>query len=179
MIAGDDQGFVRYVRHPLPEVPEITEWVDLLLARQPIGRLLLMRAGNEPVLWQGIKLPVVSAEGLVLMTVLASVDDPSRRRDDEDIIGLLKLHPAAIDRQWVESSARTLGERYANSSNSHPHLTPHSSPRPSNSGCDPGALALDEWAALQSLTESIAQAASGDLWRRGPPPALPAMDLGL
>ncbi len=33
---------------------------------------------------------------------------------------------------------------------------------------DPRAIALDEWLALQSLLESLAQAGSGNLWRQSP-----------
>jgi len=109
--------FKRYVRHPLPELPELTEWVDLLLVRQEIGRDLLRRAAAAPLHWQGIDLPIVSLEGLLLMKVLAVVDNPSRHQDRGDIIGLLRLHPTRIDRSWIESAARNLGDLHAQTFN--------------------------------------------------------------
>lgn len=54
--------------------------------------------------------------------------------------------------------------------NSPPQQMPQLSRHVRASGSDPRALALDEWAALQALAESLAQAGSGDLWRQAPPP---------
>jgi hypothetical protein len=113
MEGGAGAGFVRYVRHPVPGVPEITEWVDLLLARHEIGRSLLRNAAADPVAWEGIHLPVVSAEGIVLMKVLAIANDPARPQDRGDIIGLLRIHREGIDRSWIEDSAKAFGANYA------------------------------------------------------------------
>jgi hypothetical protein len=37
-------------------------------------------------------------------------------------------------------------------------------------GTDPRAIALDDWLAVQTLLESLAQAGSGNRWRRLPDP---------
>ncbi len=110
--AGGD-GFARYVRHPSPEIPEITEWVDLLLARHDIGRTLLRDAAVDSVTWQGMNLPVVSPAGVVLMKLHASVDDPTRLQDRADIIGLLQLHRDTIDELWIQHHAEQMGVAYA------------------------------------------------------------------
>lgn len=39
-------GFVRYVRHPLPELPELSEWADLLFARHAFGLRLLRHVAD-------------------------------------------------------------------------------------------------------------------------------------
>ncbi len=109
--AGD--GFARFVRHPLPDLPEIAEWVDLLLARQELGRGLIRDAIRDPVSWQGMELVVVSPAGLVLMKLLACVDDPSRVQDRADIVGLLQIHADTIDVHWIQLNAGLLGEAYA------------------------------------------------------------------
>lgn len=82
-------GFVRYVRHPLPELPELSEWADLLLARRPLGLELLRQAQAQPILWDGIAIPVVPREGIILMKLLAHVNDASRLIDRADIRALL------------------------------------------------------------------------------------------
>ncbi len=105
-------GFLRYSRRPLPGVPEVVEWVDLLLARQPIGRGLVEQAARNPVQWQGIELPIVSAEGIVLMKLLAALADPSRTHDRSDIIALLRVRGEAFDRAWVINAAASMGERH-------------------------------------------------------------------
>jgi hypothetical protein len=112
--ASDDRstGFVRYSRRPLPSMPEIVEWVDLLLARHAVGRGLIEHASLNPVQWQGIALPIVSAEGVVLMKVLACVDDPSRGHDRSDIIALLRAGGKSFDRAWVMNAAASLGNRH-------------------------------------------------------------------
>jgi ribosomal protein L12E/L44/L45/RPP1/RPP2 len=106
-------GFLRYSRRPLPSMPQLVEWVDLLLARQPIGRRLIEQASLNPVQWQGIELPIVSAEGVVLMKLLACVADPSRGHDRGDIIALLRARGASFDRAWVQDAAASLGDRHA------------------------------------------------------------------
>ena len=61
---------------------------------------------------------------------------------------------------------------HANLSNSQPEQMPPLARHLRALDSDPRALALDECAALQALAESLAQAGSGDLWRRGLPPPL-------
>ena len=107
------RGFLRYQRRPLPDVPELVEWIDLLLARQAIGRDLITHAARQPARWQGIDLPVVSAEGLVLMKLLSSLANPTRLQDRSDIIALLRAKGDAFDRHWVESVATTFGAEHA------------------------------------------------------------------
>lgn len=107
-------GFVRYVRRPVAEIPELTEWADLLLARQAIGLELLQQAQANPILWeQGLRLPVVTVEGLILMKALAFVNDPSRFQDRADIISLLRLHRGELTMGWIENAATGLGVQVA------------------------------------------------------------------
>jgi hypothetical protein len=105
-------GFVRYSRRPLPSMPELVEWVDVLLARHALGRGLIEQASLNPVQWQGIALPIVSAEGIVLMKLLACVADPSRSHDRSDIIALLRAGGTSFDRVWVKDAAASLGDRH-------------------------------------------------------------------
>lgn len=107
------QGFVRYARRPLPDVPELVEWIDLLLARQSVGRELIARAARHPAHWQGIELPIVPAEGIVLMKLLSSIADPSRTHDRSDIVALLRSTGDAFDRRWVENVATSYGAAHA------------------------------------------------------------------
>lgn len=107
------RGFIRYQRRPLPDMPELVEWVDLLLARQAVGRELIDRAAHQPARWQGIDLPIVSAEGLVVMKLLSSSADPSRIHDCSDIVALLRAKGDAFDRKWVENVASTFGAEHA------------------------------------------------------------------
>jgi hypothetical protein len=112
--SGDrDVGFIRYLRRPLPDMPTLVEWVDLLLARQAVGRELIEHAARRPAQWQGIELPIVSAEGIVLMKLLSSTADPSRMHDRSDIVALLRAGGDAFDRQWVENVSSTFGPAHA------------------------------------------------------------------
>lgn len=106
-------GFMRFVRHPLAELPELTEWVDLLCASQPVGRSLLQQATEHPIPWQGSLLAVVSVEGLILMKLIACVDAPARLQDRVDILTLLRGEPGRIDLGWLRETTAALGDRYA------------------------------------------------------------------
>lgn len=104
-------GFVRYVRHPIAELPELVEWADLLLARQAIGRELLALAQQHPIQWEQIpRLPIVPVEGIILMKVLAATDDPNRAHDRSDAVALLRLHADGVDRRWIAAAAAQLGD---------------------------------------------------------------------
>ena len=106
--ASDADGFARYVRRPVPELPGLTEWVDLLIARHAIGRDLLDEAQRAPLRWDGLDLTVVSREGLVVMKLLALSANPRRVTDYADIRELLESeHPLDVDR--VRSLAGALG----------------------------------------------------------------------
>lgn len=105
-------GFERFVRHPLPDLPEVSEWVDLLCARRDSGRTLLRLAAESPLRWEGSELRVVPVEGLILMKLLAMHDDPSRLQDRMDIIGLLRLHGDRMDMAWLRQAAADLGEHH-------------------------------------------------------------------
>ena len=107
------QGFIRYQRRPFPDLQELVEWVDVLLARQSIGRNLIAHAAQRPARWQDIVLPIVSAEGLVLMKLLSSLADPTRLHDRSDIVALLRVRGDAFDRRWVENAASTFGSEHA------------------------------------------------------------------
>jgi hypothetical protein len=107
------RGFLRYQRRPLAGMPELVEWIGLLLARQAVGRDLISHAARHPARWQGIDLPIVSPEGLVLMKLLSSLADPTRTQDRGDIIALLRAKGDAFDRRWVENVATTFGVEHA------------------------------------------------------------------
>lgn len=106
------EGFMRFVRHPLPELPELSEWVDLLCASQPTGRRLLQQATEHPIAWQDSSLAVVSVEGLILMKLIACVDSPARLQDRVDILTLLRGEPGRIDLGWLREATAALGDRY-------------------------------------------------------------------
>jgi hypothetical protein len=75
------------------------EGLDLLYAHRPIARKLL----QEAVVRQTVigTLRVVSAEGLIGFKLQALVNDPSRRRDSEDIRALLRARHGDLDLQQV------------------------------------------------------------------------------
>ncbi len=107
------QGFARYVRHPLPELPGITEWVDLLYARRELGRRLLQDAQSDPIAWDsGSSLTVVPVNGLILMKLMAMVSDPRRVQDRQDILDLLRQHSTDLQHSWISTEAAKLGEAY-------------------------------------------------------------------
>lgn len=106
-------GFIRYVRHPLPELPGLKERVDVLVARHDLGRALIELAQRNPVGWEhGLTIPVMTVEGLLLMKILASVSDPTRVQDRVDMLDLLRLHAANIDERWVRSQCAALGPTF-------------------------------------------------------------------
>ncbi|MFA5683021.1 MAG: nucleotidyl transferase AbiEii/AbiGii toxin family protein [Lysobacteraceae bacterium] len=107
------QGFARYVRRPLKELPEIAEWVDLLYARRELGRQLLGEAQKVPIARDdGPPLAVVPVDGLILMKLMAMVADPSRVQDRQDILDLLQHHGADLHHTWIATEAATLGTAY-------------------------------------------------------------------
>lgn len=107
-------GFTRYVRHPLAEPPEISEWTDLLLARHSIGLQMLDEAQAAPVAFsETLALPVVSLQSLILMKLLALIQDPQRPHDRADVIALLRRHGERIDRAAVAAGAANIGEDVA------------------------------------------------------------------
>lgn len=106
--ASDAGGFVRYVRRPLPNLPELVEWVDILLARRAIGLELLAEAQRTPIRWHGMEVPVVSLEGIVAMKLLALVDNPRRLNDRDDVLTLLRSIPGP-NLARVRAAAETLG----------------------------------------------------------------------
>lgn len=99
----------RYARSPLPALPEVVEWIDVLLARRDSGRALIARAQKAPVRWQGLELPVVDPAGLVLMKCLALAENPNRPMDASDASYLLRTHAASIDLVALERDAAALG----------------------------------------------------------------------
>ncbi len=108
----DGAGFIRYRRRPLPSVPELVEWVDLLLARRAVDRDMLECAARHPAHWHGIELPIVSVEGVVLMKLLSSIADPSRAYDRIDIVALLRANIDAFDYAWVENAGSAFGPEF-------------------------------------------------------------------
>jgi hypothetical protein len=71
------------------------ERLDLLFAHRPVARELL--AGARPRPTSLGPLPVISLEGLIAFKLQGYVNDPDRRRDLEDIRGLLRANRATID----------------------------------------------------------------------------------
>lgn len=74
--------------------------VDVLFARRAPTLAMLDRAaiplGGGPV-------PVVDVEGLIGLKLQAMVNDPTRRRrDEEDIVALLALHLPTVDRALLD-----------------------------------------------------------------------------
>ena len=109
------QGFARYVRHPVKELPGIAEWVDLLYARRDLGQRLLREAQKTPITWDsGTPLAVIAVDGLILMKLMAMVGDPSRVQDRQDILDLLRHHDTDIQRTWITAEATALGTAYEN-----------------------------------------------------------------
>ncbi len=100
---------MRYERSPLPGLPDMVEWIDVLLARRDAGRTLIARAQASPLRWQGIDLPVVDPAGLVLMKCLALAENPSRPMDAADAQYLLRTYADSIDLAALERDAAALG----------------------------------------------------------------------
>lgn len=46
-------GFVRFAGNPLPDLSELTDWVDLLWTSQATGETLLHQAMVHPIRWRG------------------------------------------------------------------------------------------------------------------------------
>jgi hypothetical protein len=75
--------------------------VDVLYARRPAALAMLDRAA---VPQGGSAVPVVDVEALIGLKLQALVNDPTRRRQDEaDIVALLTLHLASIDRALLDA----------------------------------------------------------------------------
>lgn len=102
------------MRRPVAGLPELTEWADLLFASHATGRTLIEQAQLAPLNPDGSAMvSLVSLEGLVLMKLLACVDDPARLQDRGDIIALLRIHSERVDRDWVLHTARQIEPGYA------------------------------------------------------------------
>ena len=102
----------RFVRHPLPDVPALAEWVDALFDSRPIGRRLIERAAAHPVESSDLMLPVIDAPGLVLMKCIALAADPGRHADADDVRYLLSSLSEA-DRAWLRREAAAIGDDIA------------------------------------------------------------------
>jgi hypothetical protein len=109
----DGEGFARYVRRPLQELPEVVEWVDLLFATRPIGLELIEHALATPLRWEGIALPTVSPAGVVLMKVIAIAADKRRPYDEGDVRFLLREHGDTINHDWLRREAAEIGDDVA------------------------------------------------------------------
>ena len=64
--------------------------LDFLIARRPIARDLLARAGT--IEFGGDAIPVIPIEGLLGLKIQAFNDNPSRLQDLDDIVQLVRLH---------------------------------------------------------------------------------------
>lgn len=102
-------GYTRFVRHPLPSLPELTEWVDVLYARTVFGKELITHAQQKPARWGGLELGVVSVEGLVVMKLIALAEDPTRLHDRADLGALLGMEPNPVNRDRVLELATKVG----------------------------------------------------------------------
>jgi hypothetical protein len=74
------------------------ERADFLHAHRDISRRLL--AGATPVEYSGLRLPVISAEGLLGFKIQAFDDDPRRLQDLVDMLELVRVRGQALN--WDE-----------------------------------------------------------------------------
>lgn len=81
-----------------------TERLDVVYARRPISRDLLDRPGEAG--FGGLKLPVVSLEGLLGLKIQAFSDDQRRIRDYQDMIELIKARRDHLNLDEVRSYFR-------------------------------------------------------------------------
>ena len=99
----------RYIRQPMPEVPGLADWVDVLFVSRLNGRRLLDRAAARPVDWAGTSLIIVDPAGLILMKTLALTDNPNRPSDAQDVQFLLTTHADQLDMESLRREAAELG----------------------------------------------------------------------
>lgn len=81
-----------------------TQRLDVLYAQRPISRGLLEQPAEAD--FNGLKLPVVSLEGLLGLKIQAFSDDPRRIRDFEDMMQLVKARREDLDFDEVRSYFR-------------------------------------------------------------------------
>ena len=93
-----ERSFILPVRHRATNIK-----VDLALGLSGFERQVIARA--ESVELAGCRLPVATAEDLLIMKVLAG-----RPRDDEDARGLVIAQGASLDWDYCEWTAAQLGE---------------------------------------------------------------------
>jgi hypothetical protein len=76
------------------------EGLDLLYAHRPAARRLLTEAVERPTVMGPLR--VISAEGLIGFKLQALVNNPSRKRDLEDIRALLRAQRGRLNMQEVQ-----------------------------------------------------------------------------
>jgi hypothetical protein len=102
-------GFALYVRPLLPDLPELVERVDLLFSSRPLGRRAIDEAAKQPEQWRGTPVPVVPVGVLIVMKLMALVDDPDRPYDAGDVQNLLLLYRGRIDVDQLRRDADSVG----------------------------------------------------------------------
>lgn len=108
-LESSSSGFAHYLRQPVPETPGLIERAELLLSSRELGHRGLVQAAAQPVSWGGVELPVVPVDILVLMKVMAGMDDPARAQDLGDARALLSMHHGALDLVRLRADADAIG----------------------------------------------------------------------
>ncbi len=101
-------GIARYQRQLLAELPQLLERVDLLYSSGPLGQRSIASANRQPLRWHGRDVPVVPVDVLILMKLMAHVDNPDRPNDWADARALIALHRSALDLSALRGDAATL-----------------------------------------------------------------------
>jgi len=83
------------------------EGLDLIYAHRLQSRRLLAAAKERDTALG--RLRVISAEGLIGLKLQALVNDPSRLRDQDDILSLLRLHRARLNMEEVHGYFELFG----------------------------------------------------------------------
>ncbi len=101
--------FSMFERVPLPELPGIRERVDLLFSSREMGAHAIAQAFASPVAWHGERVPVVDLTTLILMKVMAVVDDPRRLKDVADLQQLFAVNRQSLDLDRLRRGADEIG----------------------------------------------------------------------
>jgi len=75
------------------------EGLDLIYARRPVSQRLLAEAKERDTALGRVRL--ISVEGLIGLKVQALINNPSRLRDRDDILALLRTHRARLNMDEV------------------------------------------------------------------------------
>jgi hypothetical protein len=102
-------GFALFERTPVPELPGLRERADLLFSTREMGALAIQQAIAHPTPWHGQSIPAVDLVTLMLMKVMAVVDDPRRLQDIVDLRGLVRANRQSLDLEALRRGADQIG----------------------------------------------------------------------